>query len=309
MCCLFGFYNYSGQPIRKLSHLTRCLAEEATIRGTDATGIAYNHKGKLIIHKEPKSAFQIDFKHPEDIISVTGHTRHSTQGNKNKNYNNHPFSGRCKNVRFALAHNGVLTNDYELRKKLRLPHTKIETDSFIAVQLIEKKKILNSESIKFMSEKINGSFAFSILDTDNTLWLVRGDSPLSLIHIPKYKLYVYASTDEILYKALVDTELFTEIKKGAFEEIEINSGDILNILPDGSIVYDKFNYTDYSYFGNCHWWDYDIAENSYIDDLKSVATYHGYSPDDVDELIKSGFTPEEVEEYLYCIEQSEFYKE
>lgn len=299
MCCLFGFYNYSGQPIKNLGHLTNCLAEEATVRGTDATGIAYNHKGKLIINKEPKSAFQIDFKHPDDIVSVTGHTRHSTQGNKNKNYNNHPFSGHCKNVNFALAHNGVLSNDCELRKELRLPHTKIETDSFIAVQLIEKKKVLDSESIKFMAEKIKGSFAFSILDADNTLWLVRGDSPLSLIHIPKYKLYVYASTDEILYKALVDTKLFAEIKKGAFEEIEINSGDILNILPDGSIVYDKFKYTDYSYFGNCHWWDYYISESSYIDDLKSVVAYQGYSPDDVDELIKSGFTPEEIEDFIY----------
>lgn len=299
MCCLFGFYNYGGQPIKNLSHLTNCLAEEATVRGTDAAGIAYNHKGKLIINKKPKSAFQIDFKHPDDTVAVTGHTRHSTQGNKNKNYNNHPFSGRCKNVRFALAHNGVLTNDCELRKELRLPHTKIETDSFIAVQLIEKKKVLNSESIKFMAEKIKGSFAFSILDSDNTLWLVRGDSPLSLIRIPKYKLYVYASTDEILYKSLVDTKLFAEIKKGAFEEIEINSGDILNILPDGSIVYDKFKYTDYSHFGNCNWWDYDISESSYIDDLKSVAAYQGYSPDDVDALIKSGFTPEEIEDFIY----------
>lgn len=275
------------------------MQKKATVRGTDAAGIAYNHKGKLIINKKPKSAFQIDFKHPDDTVAVTGHTRHSTQGNKNKNYNNHPFSGRCKNVRFALAHNGVLTNDCELRKELRLPHTKIETDSFIAVQLIEKKKVLNSESIKFMAEKIKGSFAFSILDSDNTLWLVRGDSPLSLIRIPKYKLYVYASTDEILYKSLVDTKLFAEIKKGAFEEIEINSGDILNILPDGSIVYDKFKYTDYSHFGNCNWWDYDISESSYIDDLKSVAAYQGYSPDDVDALIKSGFTPEEIEDFIY----------
>lgn len=302
MCCLFGFYNYSGQPIKNLSHLTNALAEEATARGTDATGIAYNHKDKLVIHKEPKSAFQVDFKHPDDAISVTGHTRHSTQGNKNKNYNNHPFSGHCKNANFALAHNGVLTNDFKLRKEWRLPNTKIETDSFIAVQLIEKKKILNSESIKFMSEKISGSFAFSILDSNNTLWLIRGDSPLSIVHIPKYKLYVYGSTDEILYKALVETKFFSEIKKGAFEELEINSGDILNILPNGTIVYDKFDYTDCSYFGHCQWWNYSTSKNSYIDDLKSVAAYQGYSPDDVDKLLNNGFTPEEVEEYLYCIE-------
>ena len=304
MCCLFGFYNYSGQPIKSITRLTNALAEEATVRGTDATGIAYNQKGRLIIHKEPKSAFEVNFKHPEDVACVMGHTRHSTQGDKKKNYNNHPFWGHCKNANFALAHNGVLTNDTTLRNELHLPHTKIETDSFVAVQLIEKKKILNSESIKFMAEKVHGSFAFSILDTDNTLWLVRGDSPLALVHIPKYNLYVYASTEEILFKALVETKLFTEIKKAAFEEIEIISGDILNILPDGTIVYDKFNYTDYSYLGYCNWWDWGYSEskNSYIEDLKSVAAYQGFSPDDVDELIKSGYTPEEIEDYLYCIE-------
>ena len=302
MCCLFGFYNYSGTPIHNISRLTNALAEEATARGTDATGIAYNHKGRLVIHKEPKSAFQVDFKHPDDTVSVMGHTRHSTQGNKNKNYNNHPFSGRCKNANFALAHNGVLTNDIELRKKLHLPNTKIETDSFVAVQVIEKKKTLNSESIKFMAENVECSFAFSILDSDNTLWLVRGDSPLFLIHIPKYKLYVYASTDKILYRALVETSLFDEIKTGAFEEIEINTGDILNILPDGSIICRKFNYTDYSCFRHCQWWDYNTLNNDYVDDLKSVAAYHGYSTDEIDSLLQNGFTPEEVEEYLYCME-------
>ena len=74
-----------------------------------------------------------------------------------------------------------------------------------------------------MAENTEGSFAYSILDSNNTLWLIRGDSPLSLIHIPRYKLYVYASTDEILYKALVETKLFDEIKQGRFEEIQINS--------------------------------------------------------------------------------------
>lgn len=43
-------------------------------------------------------------------------------------------------------------------------------------------------------------------------------------------------------------------------------------------------------------------ENSCADDLKSVAVYQGYSPDEVDELLRSGFTPEEIEEYIYCME-------
>ncbi|UQT46789.1 hypothetical protein M5E87_16235 [Flavonifractor plautii] len=39
-----------------------------------------------------------------------------------------------------MAHNGVLHNDGYLRRSLSLPKTKIETDSYIAVQLIEQKK-------------------------------------------------------------------------------------------------------------------------------------------------------------------------
>ena len=298
MCCLFGFYHYGGGEIDKLSGLTNLLAENAAVRGTDAAGIAYNDRGKLIIHKEAKAAYNIDFKHPESAVCVTGHTRHATQGDKKKNYNNHPFAGACKNLKFALAHNGVLINDADLKKQYHLPKTKIATDSYIAVQLLEKKKQLNVDSVKFMAESISGSFAFSILDSSDTLWLIRGDSPLSLVHLPKYRLYVYASTDEILYKSLVDTKLFNEIKTGSFEEIKVRPGDILRILPNGKVLTDTFSYTDYSDF---HWRDYSLKDD-YIEDLKSVAAYQGYSPEVVDALLDEGFLPEEIEDYIYCME-------
>ena len=302
MCGLYGFFNYGG-AIKNLSLLTNSLAEQAAVRGTDAAGIAYNDKNKLVIHKEPKASYSINFKHPDNTVCVTGHTRHATQGDKKHNYNNHPFGGSCKNLRFALCHNGVLTNDTALKEEYRLPKTKVATDSYIAVQLLEKKKQLNCETIKSMSEAVHGSFAFTILDSDNTLWLVRGDSPLSLIHLPKYKLYVYASTDGILYKALVDTKLFNEIKTGNFEEITVNEGDILSIFPDGTVAKESFDYMDYSYYGNCNWWDYGISDDySYINELKSAAAYHGYTAEEIDELLAEGFTPEEIEEMIYCCE-------
>ncbi len=175
MCGLMGFLNYSENKIKGLNNLTNALAEESAIRGTDATGIAYCEDGRVNIHKEPKSAYNLNFKHSDDIKTLIGHTRHSTKGSEKNNFNNHPFLGQCKNVKFALAHNGVIINDTELRKQHRLPKTKIETDSYIAVQLIESKKKLNSQSIKFMAEAIEGSFSFSILDNKNNLWLVKGN--------------------------------------------------------------------------------------------------------------------------------------
>lgn len=66
-----------------------------------------------------------------------GHTRMTTQGSEEKNYNP-PFLGCAGDLRFTLAHNGILHNDRMLRRSLKLPHTKIETDSYATVQLIER---------------------------------------------------------------------------------------------------------------------------------------------------------------------------
>lgn len=74
-----------------------------------------------------------ELKYLSHTAAVMGHTRHATQGTLKFNGNNHPFRGRCGNTDFALAHNGILCNDRELRKELKLPKTKIETDSYRSV--------------------------------------------------------------------------------------------------------------------------------------------------------------------------------
>jgi hypothetical protein len=161
-----------------------------------------------------------------------------------------------------------------------------------------------------MAEQVKGSFSFSILDDRNNVYLVKGDSPLSILHFPKQKLYVYASTEPILYKALVDTKLFEALKIGDYEEIPIEEGEILKIRPDGKLERHHFHY---SYYKSKGWWEYDgyasyglsfgnttgSERDAYIDALKSIAAYQGVSIGVVDELLKEGFTPEEIEEYIY----------
>ena len=140
MCCLFGVVNYSGMKNPVIDSLVNYLAQEATIRGMHSTGIAYNKNGKLTVYKKPKNAYEMNFTGLNECRCISGHTRHATQGDYKKNYNNHPFYGTCDNVRFALSHNGVLWNDVNLRKKFDLPREKVETDSYIAVQLLEHFK-------------------------------------------------------------------------------------------------------------------------------------------------------------------------
>lgn len=322
MCCLFGIMNYSGKANRDTDEIINSLAQEATIRGIDSTGVAYNKGGKLTIYKKPLSAYEMTFKGMKECAAVIGHTRHATQGTHEKNYNNHPFMGYCKNTKFALAHNGVLWNDSFLRRQYSLPNDRIETDSFIAVQLLEHFNELNFRNIAKMCELVSGSFTFSMVDTKDNLWIAKGDNPLALIHFPHLKLYAYASTQQILFTALCRTDLVDEIASGDFEMVTIKAGDILKIDKRGNMEKQRFKYDLYSGYGydwktykatdkateddfytcddyNDDYSDGNWNEANYLEELKTVAQCMGISPSEIDELIESGFTYDEIEDYIY----------
>ncbi|MGN0692117.1 MAG: amidoligase family protein [Oscillospiraceae bacterium] len=148
----------------------------------------------------------------------------TTKGSEDKNCNNHPFYGKASGVRFALAHNGVLYNDEEIRKSMRLPATSIETDSYIAVQLLEHYGEISFDSIAKMAETVCGSFCFSILTDSKELYLVKGSNPLAIYDCGGY--YIYASTSDILDRALKRLR----IRKKS--NVEIRSGEILKISAD-----------------------------------------------------------------------------
>lgn len=132
-----------------------------------------------------------------------GHTRMTTQGSEKRNYNTPPpFFGKAGQLPFALAHNGVLFNDFELQKTRKLPKTHIETDSYVAVQLLEQYGSLSPKSLKQMAEALDGSFTITVLDVNNSLYLIKGNDPLSLYLFPTLGIYLYASTAEILGNSL-----------------------------------------------------------------------------------------------------------
>lgn len=163
MCSLFGIIDYKGcLSDRDKEKIISVLATECEVRGTDATGVAYTENGKIKIYKKPIAAHKIKFRFKRNPSVIMGHTRMTTQGSEKFNYNNHLFYS--KKLKFALAHNGVIYNDNDLKKDKNLSKTKIETDSYVAVQLIEKKAALNHEPIKYMAELVRGSFCFTILN-------------------------------------------------------------------------------------------------------------------------------------------------
>ena len=156
----------------------------------------------------------------------------TTQGSEQKNRNNHPFGGKT----FALAHNGIIDNDRELRKSENLPPTDIETDSYIAVQLLERSDTLNFDSLRDMAELLGGTFTITVLDEQDNLYFVRGSNPMCLYHWENRGLYMYASTEEILTGALSKLH----IPLGKAKEVPLRSGDILCIDKLGERTYSTF---------------------------------------------------------------------
>ena len=300
MCAIFGLIDYNHTlNAKQREKLLRVLSEECEERGTDATGYAFNHNSKLTIFKRPYAAHKVHLRLHEDSNVIMGHTRMATQGNKLDNRNNHPFPGKVENTSFALAHNGVLHNDVRLRKQMSLPNTPVKTDSYIAVQLLEQQKTLDIQSISEMAELVEGSFVFTVLDDKSNLYFVKGDNPLALYHYETCGLYVYASTEVILDRALARLGIIS------IEHLKINTscGDILKIDNTGAMERGMFDTTnlmmyDYRYFRRDWWSVTESCENEPQDvrQLKDFASSIGVSHEDIDLF---GYFVEEIEEMLY----------
>lgn len=247
----------------------------------------------------------------DEIRSVVmGHTRMATQGSEKRNYNNHPFRARAGGQAFALAHNGVLSNDLHLRKAKKLRRTKIETDSFVAVQLLEQCGGISFDSLRSMAEQMEGSFSFTVLDGKDNLYFIKGDNPLCIYHYPSAGVYLYASTEAILLQALAELP----DRLGTPEQVVLTCGELLSIdrngeqsrsVFDDSRLFQRSAYFPYSFMMDPPSRGRSVpvqvkSQQEYIQSLKSVASFYGYHPGCIDALLNDGFTLDDVEEMLYC---------
>lgn len=306
MCSLFGVIDFNHSLTKNQLDLTvNTLARVCESRGSDASGIAYNHGGNLRIFKRPKPAHKLRFRVPTGTSVVMGHTRLATQGDQEINRNNHPFGGWVPGHSFSLAHNGVIWNDDELRKELSLPKTNIETDSYVAVQMIENSGKLDFMSLAAMAEKLDGSFTFTLLDDSDAIYFVKGNNPCNIFHFQKSGLFLYASTKELLELAVGKMNFLKS--HGKREEIIFGMGNILRIDKTGRSMSefntDRLMLREYGLLSD-RYTSADIlykpeSTESYLDDLKSVAGVFGFSPGEVETMAASGMTPDEIESCFY----------
>ena len=296
MCAIYGFLSYGNKVHHRiLLKLIRELSIAAESRGTDATGISYIKNGEVITFKKAKPAHKLHLYFPRGTKAVLGHNRMTTQGSEKKNYNNHPFEGKTSSHSFAFAHNGVLYNEAELQREYSLPETPIETDSYTAVQVLEAFDTVDYESIKAVSEAVRGSFVFTILRDDNTLFLVKGDNPLTLYCYPELGLYIYAST-----KAILDTAVKLAHIHAAPISYIVNEGDIIRIEPDGKISASRFEMKeDYHFDWRSLYRDTWMPEDDVCSaEILDICGYYGIDREDVELLLSMGYSVSEIEDML-----------
>ena len=291
MCALYGFINY-GKVLnqKELKRLVRNLSISSELRGTDASGVAYVRNGKVVIYKKPQPSHEVNFYFPSNITILTGHTRMATHGDARNNYNNHPFVGHTAEGDFALCHNGVLFNYEQVQKQEQLPKTRIKTDSYIAVQLIEKYGKADFDTIGRMSERVNGSFVFTVLTNEEKLYISRWDNPICLLHFPKIGIYVYTSTKEIMQMALRGT-IF---EKQTIDVIPVSEGEMISIDKNGVIERSRFTpeYDDFFGYYGCRVFRERDDYDSYLCEYGSM---FGVSEEEIMMLYDMGYDDEEIE--------------
>jgi hypothetical protein len=163
----------------------------------------------------------------------------------------------------------------------------------VAVQLLEQQNALTFSSLKAMAEKVEGTFCFTVLDQRNDLYLVKGNNPLCLYHYPDLGLYLYASTQAILARAVSRWKG----RLGRAEQVKLLEGDILRINARGKLAWSRFQ-TDHLF---PHRYPYrPLPDSSYLQSLRSYAGFCGYDRNEVDIWLQEGFTTDEIEDFLWC---------
>ena len=159
-----------------------------------------------------------------------------------------------------------------------------------------------------MAETVQGNFTFTVLDEDNSLYIVKGSNPMYLLHFEELGLYVYASTESIMMNALKKVGMHNI----SHTIIKTVHGEIIKINSNGIIIRSEFDEADsfFNPYTYCHYndlWDYsEVEDDDYIADLLMICNFYGVNSEDVKMLLEYGYTVAEIEDMLY---DSDFFEE
>lgn len=228
MCGICGVRRFGPTPITETQITTLLVANER--RGNHATGLALQQaNGEIAVFKTDVPAWQ--FVHRKDYekflgenllrdtITFIGHTRFATQGHQTKNNNNHPiFAGST-----AVVHNGMISNDDQMFKDLKLER-KCETDSDIIRAVLDQHGFTR-KGLELMN-KFSGSAAFAAISPKHPGKLLLGRSGNPIVLCGTNDQLIWSSEKDAIYRAVRPYS-----KKFGFIMRDTRVGDNVSFIP------------------------------------------------------------------------------
>lgn len=241
MCGIAGFSLLPNAQVDATT-LTGALALSIESRGRDATGVAWYSQTDRTLYctkeAEPASAFihtifdQIEADTRHAII----HTRASTKGSPSDNNNNHPISlGGIVGV-----HNGMLTNDDEVAKKLELDRVG-EVDSEVIFHVIRYHGGVNK-----VGELLEGDAAIAWMSYVN----LEDRPPVQLAHLGGRtavysRIYLKDENSGALWdQGIIFASTETALKSAA-KDADVELGTVVTLTKGKAVVFDDGELVSY----------------------------------------------------------------
>lgn len=204
-------------------------------RGQEGAGIAISNDGVISLHKDAGLVNEVFTPQVLRGISegerAVAHVRYSTTG-ADKRLNAQPLMINHLKGRMAIAHNGNLTNDRELREELErkgsIFHTTSDTE--VIAYTITKHRLTSSsleEAVSKTMDDIKGAFSL-LLMSPSKLIAARDPWGFRPLCMGSYEGGYVFSSESCAFDAI-----------GAEFIRDVEPGEIITVHEDGTITEDK----------------------------------------------------------------------
>ncbi len=187
MVPICGLAGFSLNPNAQIDAtvLSAALALSIESRGGHATGIAHYHPHQkaVLVTKDGVTAYEFIDQIMESVDpkcrAAIIHTRFGTKGSSDVNENNHPIVLPG----IVGVHNGIITNDDEVTKKLELDRV-AEVDSEVLFHIIR------DQGVRHVAEHVHGDAAVA--------WMNVGHEPGKMLRPPTVNIAVLNNRPAVL---------------------------------------------------------------------------------------------------------------
>ena len=249
-CGVFGVYSPIESDVSRTAYYGLYALQH---RGQESCGVVVCQDGLVYSHKDLGLVGDV---FTEDVLSslpqgnmAIGHVRYGTTGGTNR-ANCQPIEVNHLKGRLAIAHNGNLSNAFELRSELEMGgaifHTTSDTE-IIAYTVIQERILCDSieEAISKAVRKLDGAYSL-ILMSATKLIAARDKYGMRPLCFGKAPDGAYIAASESCALAAVGAEFIRDVEPG--EIVVFDETGVHSMRSDGSHFRRSFCAFEYIYF-------------------------------------------------------------